>query len=179
MALTRAFLKGLGIDEDKATSIIEAHSETVTGLNNKYADLEKKFNAAKADSDKLADVQRELDGYKKDDYKGKYERLFDSVEKGKTRAAKESAVKAYYEEKNIKGGNLAIALRGTDIDSLELDEDGKLKSTDALDSLIDGDFKPLIGSARRTVSSGGNLNGNRQGSEQNANETMNRLIRGG
>ena len=176
MALTRAFLKSLGLDEDKATSIIEAHSETVTGLQSKYADLETRYNAAKADADKLAGVQKELDGYKKDDYKSKYENLFNSVEQGKARAAKEAAAKAYYESKNIKGGNLAIAMRGTNIDALEVGEDGKLSDTTALDELVAGDFSPLIG-GRKTVSSGGNLGKGGENPQSN-NELMNRLFRG-
>ena len=68
MSLTRSFLKSLGLDEEKIASVIEAHSETVTGLNSRYADLENKFNelnqrytAAKADAEKLPGVLKELE----------------------------------------------------------------------------------------------------------------------
>ena len=68
MALSRSFLKSLGLDEEKIASVIEAHSETVTGLNGRYADLENKFNelnqrytAAKADAEKLPGVLKELE----------------------------------------------------------------------------------------------------------------------
>ena len=140
MSLTRAYLKSLGLDEDKIESVIEAHAETVTGLNGKYAELENKFNqlteryeAAKAEAERLPGVQKELDDMRKENYKGKYEELFSTVEKGKARAAKEAAVKAYYEGKHIRGGNLAIAMRGTDLESVSLDESGKLTDTGALD----------------------------------------------
>ena len=33
MSLTRSFLKSLGLDEEKISSVIEAHSETVSALN--------------------------------------------------------------------------------------------------------------------------------------------------
>ena len=33
MSLTRAYLKSLGLEEEKISSIIEAHSETVSALN--------------------------------------------------------------------------------------------------------------------------------------------------
>lgn len=176
MALTRAFLKSLGIEDDKVTSIIEAHTEVTNGL---IADRDR----YKAEADKLPGVQKELDDLKQGDYKGKYEQLFSDVEKGKARAAKETAVKAYYEGKNIKGGNLTIALRGTDLDSLEVDDAGKLKDTAALDALVAGDFKPLIGgdgsgfNPLRVVSSGGKIS---RGDNQSntANDVMNRLIRG-
>ena len=38
MALTRSFLKALGIEEEKIGEIINAHSETVSGLK---AEIEK------------------------------------------------------------------------------------------------------------------------------------------
>ena len=44
MALTRSFLKSLGLDEDKIESVIEAHSETVSALNQKYSELETRYN---------------------------------------------------------------------------------------------------------------------------------------
>ena len=135
MSLTRSFLKSLGLDEEKIASVIEAHSETVTGLNGRYADLENKFNelnqrysAAKADAEKLPGVLKELEALKKEDYKGKYEELFSAVEKGKARAAKEAAVRAWYEGKNIRGAGLAIAMRGTPLDDIELGEDGAIST---------------------------------------------------
>ena len=33
MSLTRSYLKSLGLDEEKISSVIEAHSETVSALN--------------------------------------------------------------------------------------------------------------------------------------------------
>ena len=189
MSLTRAYLKSLGLDEEKISSVIEAHSETVTALNGKYADLENKFNelnqryeTAKADAEKLPGVQKELEALRKEDYKGRYEALFSSVEKGKARAAKEAAVKAYYEGKNIRGGNLAIALRGTDLESLQLDGNGKLADTAALDALVEGDFKPLVhvgpDPPRRTVASGGSLASHGAQPDPTPSSVMNNLIRG-
>ena len=163
MSLTRAFLKSLGLDEDKVTSIIEAHTETVNGLKNEKATLEQKLADAQKDSDTLKTVQQELDDLKKEDYKTKYESektahegLKSSIQKEKDKTAKETAVKAFYESKNIKGGNLAIAMRGTNLDTLELDDKGQLKDTSALDALVAGDFKPLA-TGPRVVDSGGKL----------------------
>ena len=177
MSLSRSFLKSLGLNEDQTSAVIDAHSETVTALQSKYAELETKYNSAKESADRLPAVQKELDDLRKEDYKGKYDNLFASVEKGKARAAKETAVKAYYEGKNIRGQNLTIAMRGTDFDALQLDESGNLADTAALDALVDGDFRPLVTSARRTVSSGGTLSG-RTEQTQNSSDVMNRLFRG-
>ena len=177
MSLTRSYLKSLGLNDDQVSAVIDAHSDTVNGLQSKYTDLETRFNAVKADADHLQTVQKELDDLRKEDYKGKYDSLFASVEKGKARAAKETAVKAYYEGKNIKGQNLTIAMRGTDLDQLQLDDSGNLADTAPLDALIDGDFKPLVTSARRTVSSGGTLAGHAE-QTLTPNDTMNRILRG-
>ena len=176
MSLSRSFLKTLGLNDDQISAVIDAHSETVTSLQGKYADLETKYNSAKESADKLPDIQKELNDLRKEDYKGKYETLFASVEKGKARTAKEKAARAYYEGKNIRGENLTIALRGTDLDQLQLDDSGGLADTKVLDALVEGDFKPLV-TARRTVSSGGTLSGHTE-QTQNENATMNRLIRG-
>lgn len=46
MALTRKFLAALGIEDDKADGIIQAHSDTVNGLKD---EIEK----YKADAEKL------------------------------------------------------------------------------------------------------------------------------
>lgn len=152
MALTRKFLKAMGIEDEKIDQIIEAHTETVSGLKES---LEK----AQADAKALPGVQKELDAAKadieaakKDDWKEKHDALKKEYEayKGEqtakeTKAAKEAAALAYYESKGIKGKNLAIALRGSreEIDALEL-EDGKIKDAKALDALISGDFSGMV-----------------------------------
>ena len=183
MSLTRNYLKTLGLNDDQISAVIDAHSETVTALNTKYSELETKYNSAKESADRLPTVQKELDELKKSDFKSKFEAeqsahnaLKESISREKAHTAKEKAVRAYYEGKNIKGNNLTIAMRGTDLDRLQLDDSGNLADTAALDALVDGDFKPLV-TARRTVSSGGTLAGH---AEQNPtpNETMNRILRG-
>ena len=184
MSLSRSFLKSLGLNDDQISAVIDAHSETVTALNTKYSELETKYTSAKESADQLPGVQKELDELKKSDFKAKYEAeqsahnaLKESVSREKARAAKETAVKAYYEGKNIKGNNLTIAMRGTDLDRLQLDDSGQLADTAALDALVDGDFKPLVTTARRTVSSGGTLAGHAE-QTQTTNDTMNRILRG-
>ena len=177
MSLSRTDLKLIGLNDDQIESVIAAHSETVSALKQKYSELEAKYSSVKENADRLPSVQKELDDLRKEDYKGKYDNLFASVEKGKARAAKETAVKAYYEGKNIRGQNLTIAMRGTDFDALQLDESGNLADTASLDALVDGDFRPLVTSARRTVSSGGTLSG-RTEQTQNTNDVMNKLFRG-
>lgn len=148
MAMTRKGLKAMGLADEQIDSIIEMHTETVDGLKDKLKAAEEKAN-------KLDDVQKELDALKAnsgDDYKAKYEaekKAFadykaDQTAK-ETKAAKEKAVKAYFEGKNITGANLDIAMRGCrdEIGAIELDGD-KIKDTAALDALVSGTFAGLV-----------------------------------
>ena len=184
MSLSRTDLKLIGLNDDQISSVIAAHSETVSALKQKYSELETKYNSAKESADRLPDVQKELDDMKKSDFKAKFEAeqsahnaLKESISREKAHTAKEKAVRAYYEGKNIKGNNLAIAMRGTDLEQLKLDDSGNLADTAALDALVDGDFKSLVTTARRTVSSGGTLSGHAE-QTPTTNDTMNRILRG-
>lgn len=154
MALTRKLLSALGIDADKVDEIISAHSETVDALK-------KERDEYKADAAKLTDVQKQLDDLKakgEDGYKEKYESEHKAFEKYKNdvtakanKAAKENAVKAYFEGKNISGKNLEIAMRGctAEIAALEL-EDGKIKDTATLDELVNGTYAGLVQTTHTT-----------------------------
>jgi len=148
MALTRKGLKAMGLTEEQVDSIVEMHAETVDGLK-------EKLTAAEADAQRLKDVQKELDIIKAkgaDDFKAKYEKEhkdFEDFKKGVTekeaKAAKEAAVRAYFEGKNITGANLAIAMRGAkdEISAVELDGEA-IKDTAALDALVSGEFAGLV-----------------------------------
>lgn len=70
------------------------------------------------------------------------EQAFEAKE---ARAAKEAAVRAYYEQKGIIGKALDIAMKGSgaEIDALELDG-GNVKDYGAIDNLIGGLFAGLV-----------------------------------
>ena len=148
MALTRKLLKGMGLTDEQVDTIIEAHTDTVDGLK---ADISK----YKTDAEKLDAVQKELDGLKAmgdGGYKEKYEKEHKAFEDYKTditakesKAAKEKAVRSYFESKNITGANLDLAMRGCGEEMAALVmEDGKIKDTASLDALVDGTYKALV-----------------------------------
>ena len=175
MALTRKALKAMGLSDEQVDSIIEMHTETV--------DVLKQY---KKDAELLPTVQKELDdlkaagdgGYKKryEDEHAAFETYKGDIVAKETRAAKEKAVRSYYESKGIKGKNLEIAMKGssTEIDGIDLDG-VNIKDAAALDSLIGGTFSGL-------VSTGPSFNWAApvgEGSKpNNANAAMNALIRG-
>lgn len=148
MALTRKSLKAMGLTDEQVDSIVEMHAETVDALKDK-------LKAAEDKASKLDGVQKELDDLKAsngDDYKAKYEKEhkdFESYKKDvaakETKAAKEAAVRAYFESKNITGANLSIAMRGARDEIAGVELDGTtIKDTSALDALVSGEFAGLV-----------------------------------
>ena len=148
MALTRKLLKGMGLTDEQVDTIIEAHTDTVDGLK---ADVSK----YKADAEKLPGVQKQLDDLKAagdNGYQEKYEKEHKAFEDFKanvtakeSKAAKEKAVRAYFESKNITGANLDLAMRGCGEEMAALELDGeKIKDTKSLDALVDGTYKGLV-----------------------------------
>ena len=148
MALTRKLLKGMGLTDEQVDTIIEAHTDTVDGLK---ADVSK----YKADAEKLPSVQKQLDDLKAagdNGYQEKYEKEHKAFEDFKanvmakeSKAAKEKAVRAYFESKNITGANLDLAMRGCGEEMAALELDGeKIKDTKVLDALVNGTYKGLV-----------------------------------
>ena len=152
MALTRKFLTALGIDDAKVDEIIQAHSDTVNGLKD---EIEK----YKADAEKLPTVEKELKELKdanaeyegKNPYKVKYEALkeeYDDYKKGidekETKAKKESVYKALLKEAGISDKRIDSVLKVSDVDNLELEEDGKAKNSADLIKSIKEEWSDFI-----------------------------------
>lgn len=161
MAFTRAFLAALQIPEAAIQPIIDEHMNVVNGVK---TDWETKFNTEKAKADTIPALEKDLKDETGKTYKELYEaektahdNLKADIAGKEAKTAKEAAVKAYYTEKKITGTNLNIALRGTDLDKIELDDKGNIKSTQALDDLISGDFAPLVSKTAKVVDSGASL----------------------
>ena len=158
MTLTRKSLKAMGLTDEQVDSIIEMHSETVDGLK-------EQVKTYKADAEKLPNVQKELDDLKAagdGGFKEKFEKEHSDFENFKktiqekeTKAAKESAAKAFFESKGITGNSLEIAMRGSSAEIAALDLDGeKIKDSSALDALVNGTFKALVST---TTTKGANI----------------------
>lgn len=151
MSLKRSMLKAMGIEDEKIEQIMEAHVETVDALKEQR-------DAYKADAEKLADVQKQLDkatkdleASGKDTYKVKYEAIkeeFDSFKKEQaakeTRAAKESAYRELLKAAGISEKRIAAILKVSDIDSVELDDDGAIKDANKLTESIKAEWADFI-----------------------------------
>lgn len=128
MALTRKLLKSMGIEDEKIDQIIDAHTETVDA-----------FKQYKADAEKLAEVQKELDDLKAkgdnglqkkyDELKAEYDKYKSEVEAAKALAAKKEAYAEIVKDAGLSEKGAAKAMKYTDWDKIELDESGKVKSS--------------------------------------------------
>ena len=152
MSITRKMLKGMGLTEDQQDTILEPHTETVN-------EIKAERDRLKADAEKLPGVQKQLDDLKAagdGGYKEKFEKERKYFEDYKaditakeTKAAKEKAVRAYFESKNITGANLDLAMRGCGTEMAALEMDGeKIKDTTSLDALLTGTYKGLISTSK-------------------------------
>jgi hypothetical protein len=138
MALTRKFLASKGIDASVIDEIITAHTETVSGLKDELD----KANSYKEKADKFDGVQKELNDLKAEVAKngGKsYEALkkeFDDykadVARKEARAAKEAAYKDVLKDAGVPEKHFAKILKYSDVDGVELDEKGKIKTASDL-----------------------------------------------
>ena len=152
MALTRKFLKALGIEDDKIDEIVAAHGETVTALK-------AEIDEAKQGASGLDAITKERDRYKADlealqktsgdaaKVQAEYDAYKAQVEKDKTAAQKGAALDAVLKEAGVERESFRAQLKkGWDMDTVEL-EDGKVKDKAALLSRIKAEYPDFIGKA--------------------------------
>ena len=152
MALTRKFLSALGIDDAKVDEIIQAHSDTVNGLKDeieKYKADAEKLPAVEKELKELKDANAEYEG--KNPYKVKYEALKEEyaeykkgIDEKETKAKKESAYKALLKEAGVSDKRIDSVLKVSDIEGLELDDEGKAKNSADLVKSIKEEWSDFI-----------------------------------
>lgn len=124
MAVTRSFLKGMGLTDEQVSAIIDAHTDTTDALKAQR-------DAYKADAEKLPAVQKELDDIKSGkDWKSEYDTLNKSfadykagVAKKETLAAKQAAFRKLLAAENIPDKFHDRIVKMTDFDAMDLDGD--------------------------------------------------------
>lgn len=152
MALTRRFLKALGIEDEKVDQIIEAHSETVDALKEER-------DGYKADAEKLPEVQRQLEAAKKkapkegeetvskadyDKLKAEFDEYKNDIQAKESHAAKEKAFREILKEAGVSEKRIDAIVRVSDIDSVELADDGKAKEAAKLTEKVKSEWSDFI-----------------------------------
>lgn len=163
MAFTRKFLSALGIEADKVDEIINAHIEVVDGLK------EERDNYKKS-AEKLDDVQKKLDDanaklakkgegetISREDFE-KLQREYDDyrekVSAKEVRTAKEHAFREVLKAVGVKNKRIDSIVKVTDIDGIELEENGKIKESEKLMQTIKTEWTDFI---EETNTSGANI----------------------
>lgn len=151
MALTRRSLKAMGIEDEKIDEIIAAHAETVDALK------EQRDNY-KAQADELAKVQQKLDEanetikangsdawkVKYDAIKEEYDNYKSDISAKETTRAKQAAYREVLKAAGVSDKRIDSIIRVSDIDSVELDESGKIKEADKLTESIKNEWADFI-----------------------------------
>lgn len=156
MALTKTILHGMGLTEEQVTAIMEGHLASISALQEKVENYQ---NAEKESKKTIADLQKDLEDAKtlaiekegKNPWKVKYDALNEEFtsykteeQKKATKAAKENAYKALLKESGVAEKRIGSVLRVSDIESLELGEDGKFKNSEDLAKKIKEEWADFI-----------------------------------
>lgn len=155
MALTKAQLREIlsdaGANPDKVSDAVD---RIIAGHTASIEALREERDTYKKESERLAGVQKELDDLKaKGDDKAleKVQKDFDDykakVEGEKTHAAKESAFRAVLKDLGISEKHFAKICKYSDIDSLEMTEEGKLKDLASIRKSIKDEWADHIETA--------------------------------
>ena len=148
----------MGLTDEQIESVVEMHTDTVSGLKDKLevaennskdvekltAEIEKYKNELEKANKSIVESEKYKEQY--ENTKSEYEKYKGEIAAKETKTAKEKAVREYYKSKGINDDNMSIAMRGSrsEIDAMELDEKGKIKDTKVFDDLIKGDYAKLI-----------------------------------
>lgn len=156
MALTRKYLKAMGIEDEKIDQIIEAHTETVDGLKTEISNA--KTNADTG-SQKIAELEKQIEELKntavvnegKNPWKVKYDALKEEFEgfkteeeKKVTKAAKEKAYRELLKKTGVAEKRIASVMRVSDIEGVELDENGNIKDEEKYTKNIQEEWADFI-----------------------------------
>lgn len=148
MALTRKYLKSIGLNEDQIEGVIEEH----TSVTN---DLKEMIKTLQVNADKLPIVQKELDDLKAQGdggYKEKYEaevkahkEYRQQIESEKETARTDADVLALCKEAGIaRESSLRLIVKDFDRSKIERDKDGKITNRDALLKAVKTDYADFV-----------------------------------
>lgn len=151
MSFSRNFLKSIGLTDEQISAAIEEHTAVTTALKAQRDQFEGDANKYKADAEKLAKVQKELDELKaRKDYKADYDKAVQDLADYKNQVAAEAEaakVRAAYKQlltdEKINGKQHEAILKVTDFSGMKLDKDGKLENADKLKEAISKDWAPF------------------------------------
>lgn len=173
MALTRSFLKGLDIPEEKIDSIIEGHKETVDALKEQRDEYKEKAEKYEATKTELDDLKAKGDFEKKfNEEHAAFEKYKSEREASDTKSAKESAYKKLLADAKVGDKYIPAILKATDLSTIEIDKDGKIKDSDKLTEGIKAEWPEFITTTHQQGASTQTPPGNAGGTAMTKEEIM-------
>lgn len=149
MAFTRSFLKASGLTDEQITAVMEEHNAVTDALKQQR-------DGFKADSEKLSEVQKELDDLKGgENYQAKYDQEHKAFEDYKAQVKAEAelaSVKEAYRkllaDEKVSDKHMNAVIRLTDFSGMKLDKDGNLAGADELRKNIRDEWSEYITTTR-------------------------------
>lgn len=154
MALTRKMLRAMGIEDEKADEIIEAHAETVDALKQQIADAGKGGEDAAKLQKKVEQLEAELaeakEGGDPDGLQAKYDKEHEAFEAYKAEVSAKEAdreKRGLYRKLLVDAGvgqrHVDAVLRASDLSKVTV-KDGALEGADELAKGIRDEWGDLI-----------------------------------
>ena len=159
MALTKAKVKELlsaaGVADDKINEttekILNGHIASIEALREEKDQFKEKADQLDKVQKELDDLNAKIAANEKDPYKVKYEAMKEDfekykadIEKEKTAASKRNAYKELLKTAGVSEKRIEAVLKVSDIEDLELDDDGKIKDSDKLTETIKTEWADFI-----------------------------------
>lgn len=160
MALTKKMLQAMGLEDAQIEQIIEAHRDTINGLTETRDNLQAELNKANDEVKRLSTVEKDLvkanakleeaadTAQKLKDLRAEYDDFKASVKAKDIAADKAKLYRELLTKAGIPEKRHDAILRVTDLDTIELGEDGKISNAKELSENIDSewsDFKVTEG----------------------------------
>lgn len=143
MALTRKFLKALGVSEEAIEEIITAHTDVTDDLKTQLKtaqDAQKQLDAVTAERDNL---QKKLNDPEQANRVAELEKQIAEYQKRETTAQKRTALTALLEKIGIDKRGFARVLAATDLDGVEMDGES-IKDADKLAESLKTEWSDLL-----------------------------------
>lgn len=158
MSLGRKMLSAMGIDGEKQDEIINAHIEVVDALKEERDALKAKAKKAEALQKELNDLQEATKNNDRSPYKVKYEAKVEELEAlqkeyddyksdvaaKEVEAKKSSVYRGLLKDVGVSPKRLDSILKVTDLNKVELDDEGKAKNADELTQSIKDEWADFI-----------------------------------
>lgn len=158
MALTRKMLAAMDIPAEKIDEIISAHSETVNAIKEERDQEKAEKEKLKEQAASLASVEKDLATAKEELKKfqdagweeklkkvqAEYDHFKAETETKAEKAAKENAYKQLLIDAGVSDKRIASVMKVSDVDSVTLDADGKIKDADKLTEAVKAEWADFI-----------------------------------